>query len=224
MQQTNCHPFRHGKLAVDAQRARSATSATVKRDLAARGRPDRCFPTIEGSTDSEVLFYLALTFGLARRPAGGGRAGGRVRRGTAGAAHGVEHPIQMTIATTDGETVWAFRYSSEGKSRSLFYQHATSRRCGTSTRTTRCSTGSPTTPAWWSPSRWGTCRAHGVSWTDALEFSWIISMTCRSRLLRLLECGTMTLPLMLNFKQRLDLLSMDLHSLPRLPELAWVNS
>jgi predicted glutamine amidotransferase len=38
-----------------------------------------------------------------------------------GRKHGIEHPIQMTIATTDGESVWAFRYSSEGKSRSLYY-------------------------------------------------------------------------------------------------------
>jgi predicted glutamine amidotransferase len=38
-----------------------------------------------------------------------------------GRRHGVEHPIQMTVATTDGTRVWAFRYSSEGKSRSLFY-------------------------------------------------------------------------------------------------------
>ncbi len=27
----------------------------------------------------------------------------------------------MTVATTDGESLWAFRYSSEGSSRSLFY-------------------------------------------------------------------------------------------------------
>ena len=27
----------------------------------------------------------------------------------------------MTVATTDGASIWAFRYSSEGKSRSLFY-------------------------------------------------------------------------------------------------------
>ncbi len=27
----------------------------------------------------------------------------------------------MTVATTDGTHVWVFRYSSEGKSRSLFY-------------------------------------------------------------------------------------------------------
>ncbi len=29
--------------------------------------------------------------------------------------------MQMTVATTDGETIWAFRYSSEGQSRSLFH-------------------------------------------------------------------------------------------------------
>jgi predicted glutamine amidotransferase len=27
----------------------------------------------------------------------------------------------MTIATTDGSTIWAFRYSSEGSSRSLYF-------------------------------------------------------------------------------------------------------
>ena len=27
----------------------------------------------------------------------------------------------MTVATTDGNSVWAFRYSSEGNSRSLFF-------------------------------------------------------------------------------------------------------
>jgi glutamine amidotransferase len=30
----------------------------------------------------------------------------------------------MTVATTDGRTIWAFRYSSEGESRSLFYSTA----------------------------------------------------------------------------------------------------
>jgi predicted glutamine amidotransferase len=32
-----------------------------------------------------------------------------------------EHPVQMTVATTDGTRTWAFRYSSEGDSRSLFF-------------------------------------------------------------------------------------------------------
>jgi glutamine amidotransferase len=75
---------------------------------------------IEGSTDSELLFYLALTLGLQDDPP---RAVelmvGLVEE--AGRRHGIEHPLQMTIATTDGASVWAFRYSSEGKSRSLYY-------------------------------------------------------------------------------------------------------
>jgi hypothetical protein len=33
----------------------------------------------------------------------------------------VPNPFQGTIATTDGESIWAFRYSSERNSRSLFY-------------------------------------------------------------------------------------------------------
>jgi predicted glutamine amidotransferase len=32
----------------------------------------------------------------------------------------------MTVAATDGTLVWAFRYSSEGQSRSLFYSTAVS--------------------------------------------------------------------------------------------------
>jgi hypothetical protein len=35
--------------------------------------------------------------------------------------HGIADPLQMTIATTSGKAVWAFRYSSEGRSRTLFY-------------------------------------------------------------------------------------------------------
>jgi glutamine amidotransferase len=78
------------------------------------------FPQILGTTDSEVLFYLALTFGLEDDPvAGVERMVGFVEE--TGRAHGIEHPIQMTVATTDGETIWAFRYSSEHDSRSLYF-------------------------------------------------------------------------------------------------------
>jgi predicted glutamine amidotransferase len=67
-----------------------------------------------------VLFFLALTYGLADDPfAAVGRAVGLVEK--VGREHGVDEPIQMTVATTDGDCVWAFRYSSEQSSRSLFY-------------------------------------------------------------------------------------------------------
>jgi len=78
------------------------------------------YPQIEGSTDTETLFFLALTFGLEDDPPGAvSRVVGFVEE--VGRRHGVEHPVQMTIGTADGKNVWAFRYSSEGKSRSLFY-------------------------------------------------------------------------------------------------------
>ena len=66
------------------------------------------------------MFFLALTFGLESDPITAvERMVGFVE--DAGRKHGVEHPIQMTIATTDGQSVWAFRYSSEGESRSLYF-------------------------------------------------------------------------------------------------------
>jgi glutamine amidotransferase len=93
--------------------------AEVKRDLTLSVDP-ALFPEIEGSTDSELLFFLALTFGLEDDPPGAvERAVGLVE--ATGRRHGVEHPIQMTVATSDGERLWAFRYSSEGRSRSLFH-------------------------------------------------------------------------------------------------------
>jgi predicted glutamine amidotransferase len=91
----------------------------VKRDLALAVDPT-LYPSIEGSTDSELFFFLALTLGLEDDPPGAvERAVGLIEE--TGRRHGVEHPIQMKVATSDGEQVWGFRYSSEGQSRSLFY-------------------------------------------------------------------------------------------------------
>jgi predicted glutamine amidotransferase len=118
VQQTNCHPFRHGKwLWVHNGLVRDWF--TVKRDLALAVDP-ALYPLIEGSADSEVLFFLALTLGLADDPPGAvERVVGLVE--DVGRRHGVEYPFQGSIATTDGERLWAFRYSTEGKSRSLYY-------------------------------------------------------------------------------------------------------
>ena len=91
----------------------------VKRDLTFAVDP-ALYPEIEGTTDSELLFHLALTFGLEDDPPRAvERAIGLVE--SVGHEHGIEYPFQGTIATTDGERIWAFRYSSERKSRSLFY-------------------------------------------------------------------------------------------------------
>jgi predicted glutamine amidotransferase len=118
VQQTNCHPFRYGRwLWVHNGLVRDFH--LIKRDLAL-AVDESLYSSIEGSTDSEVLFYLALTLGLEDDPPGAvARMVGLVEE--VGRRHGIEHPIQMTIGTADGNSVWAFRYSSEGKSRSLYY-------------------------------------------------------------------------------------------------------
>ncbi|GGO87652.1 class II glutamine amidotransferase [Wenjunlia tyrosinilytica] len=118
VQETNCHPFRHGRwlwmhngAVVDFHRFR--------RELVLRIDPS-LFNAVEGTTDSEVLFFLALTLGLEEDPPGAvERMVGLVE--TIGRANGVENPVQMTVATGDGEMLWGFRYSSEHRSRSLFY-------------------------------------------------------------------------------------------------------
>jgi glutamine amidotransferase len=118
VQQTNCHPFRRGRwlwmhngLVGDFHR--------VKRDLVLHVDP-ALYPELQGSSDSETFFFLALTYGLEDDPPRAvEQAVGLIEE--IGREHGVEHPIQMTVATTDGSRVWAFRYSSEGTSRSLFY-------------------------------------------------------------------------------------------------------
>jgi predicted glutamine amidotransferase len=121
IQQTNCHPFRHENWLWMHNGAIRGFSE-IKRDLAFAVEPS-LFPFIEGSTDTELFFYLALTFGLRDDPPSAvERAVGFIEQ--VGYAHGIEHPMQMTVATTDGGRTWAFRYSSEHDSRSLFYSTA----------------------------------------------------------------------------------------------------
>ena len=118
VQQTNCHPFRHGRW-LWMHNGLIHEFLHVKRDLLLAVDPE-LFPEIEGTTDSELLFHLALTLGLEDDPPQAvQRAIGLVE--ATGHKHGVEFPFQGTIATTDGECVWAFRDSREGRSRSLFF-------------------------------------------------------------------------------------------------------
>jgi predicted glutamine amidotransferase len=118
VQQTNCHPFRYGKW-LWMHNGLIGDWLTVKRDLVLAVDP-ALYPLIEGTTDSEALFFLALTLGLEDDPPGAvERAIGLVE--DIGHRHGVQYPFQGTIATSNGERIWAFRYSSEGKSRSLYF-------------------------------------------------------------------------------------------------------
>jgi predicted glutamine amidotransferase len=118
VQQSNCHPFRFGRW-LWMHNGSLAGFRAVKRDLL-MAVDASLYPQIEGSTDTETLFFLALTFGLTDDPpAAVARAVGFVE--DVGRRNGVEYPVHMTVATSDGESIWVFRYSSEKATSSLYY-------------------------------------------------------------------------------------------------------
>jgi glutamine amidotransferase len=123
VQETNAHPFRFGRW-LFMHNGLVRDYAKVRRDLLLAIDPG-LIPAIEGSADSELLFFLALTFGLEHDPVTAlERMAGFVE--AVGASHGVEHPLQMTVAATDGERIVAARYSSERDSRTLYVSTAIS--------------------------------------------------------------------------------------------------
>ncbi len=118
IQKTNCHPFRYGRW-LWMHNGFIREFARLKREIAFDVAP-ALYPFIEGSTDSELFFYLALTLGLETDPPGAvARAVHRIEE--IGRGHGVENPMRMSVATSDGVRLWAFRYSTEGNSPSLFF-------------------------------------------------------------------------------------------------------
>ena len=66
VQQTNCHPFRHDRW-LFVHNGLISGFAKLRRDLLLAVDTE-LFSGVAGSTDSETLFYLALTQGLERDP------------------------------------------------------------------------------------------------------------------------------------------------------------
>ena len=66
VQQTNCHPFRRGNW-LFVHNGYIAGFHAIRRDLMLAIRPEQ-FPDVQGSTDTEVVFHLALTLGLESNP------------------------------------------------------------------------------------------------------------------------------------------------------------
>ena len=121
VQRSNCHPFRHENW-LFMHNGSIGGFHQMKRDLVLEIDP-ALYLDLEGSTDSETLFYLALTFGLVDDPVGAmERAVGFVE--DVADRHGIERSLQVSAATSDGESVWAFRYSSIGQTRTLFFSTA----------------------------------------------------------------------------------------------------
>jgi glutamine amidotransferase len=117
VQETNCHPFREGRWLL-VHNGYIAELATLRRDLMLAVDPER-FPRIHGSTDTEVVFQLALSFGLEDDPIEALERTVGFIEATA-REHGIGAAVQGTFGVADGDMLWAVRYASEGVPRSLF--------------------------------------------------------------------------------------------------------
>jgi len=118
VQQSNCHPFRYGHW-LFVHNGAIEGFPEIKRELAML--VDRkLYSEIGGTTDSELMFYLALTFGLESDPFTALEiTAGVIEK--AGHDHGIEYPLHMTLGLADGQRLLAARYSSDGTPPTLFH-------------------------------------------------------------------------------------------------------
>jgi predicted glutamine amidotransferase len=114
----NCHPFAHGKY-MFMHNGQIGGYATIRRKLEAM-IPDRFYDARVGTTDSEALFLLALNY------IDQGASPGAALEQAVGTAFqlmqdaGIKDALRCAAALTDGETLYALRWSSDSKPPTLY--------------------------------------------------------------------------------------------------------
>jgi glutamine amidotransferase len=118
---SNCHPFSHGKW-LFMHNGQIGGYDKLRRRLEAL-IDDDYYPYRLGTTDSELLFYMLFSRGLERDPLTA------ITKSVAGinrdrAALGIETPFRITATLTDGDTIYAIRYSTDEAPPSLYWSRA----------------------------------------------------------------------------------------------------
>src|SRR3546814_21013766 len=85
--------------------------------------PDRYYGHRQGTTDSEVLFYLLFGNGLEDDPVAALSAT-LAEVQAAMAEEGVEEPLRFTAALSDGRSIYAVRHASDQAPPSLYWRAA----------------------------------------------------------------------------------------------------
>ena len=121
VQRSNSHPFRYQRWTFQ-HNGEISGFGRIKRQLQFAVRED-LFPCIEGTTDSETAFYLALSFGLDQDPKS-------AMEGMVGFVEqaqrevGIDEPFRLTCAFSDGEALYAVRHATRGTPKTLYYNRS----------------------------------------------------------------------------------------------------
>ena len=115
----NCHPFSSGR-SMFMHNGQIGGYQTIRRRLDTM-ISEEFYADRLGTTDTEAMFLIALSLGLAKDPIGAietmlTQVLAEMRRA------GIEAPLRFTAAFTDGNAVWAFRWASDGDPASLYFE------------------------------------------------------------------------------------------------------
>ncbi|BDA86866.1 class II glutamine amidotransferase [Aureimonas sp. SA4125] len=115
----NCHPFAvgrhlfmHNGQVGSYDRLRRRVDALI---------PDDLYPLRKGTSDSEAIFLAAMGLGLDDDPVSAVCA---TLQAITLATEGEDAPLRFAAVHTDGETLYAYRWASDGRPPSLYWRHA----------------------------------------------------------------------------------------------------
>ncbi|HAY32841.1 MAG TPA: class II glutamine amidotransferase [Ignavibacteria bacterium] len=117
VQETNCHPFRYNTW-LFMHNGQIAQFEFLRQKLLSLISPEY-FNDLYGSTDSEVMFYLALTYGLEENVTSAISKMVKVIK-SEGMKVNVSGDLWMSLAISDGKSLWGFRYGSVDSGPSLY--------------------------------------------------------------------------------------------------------
>lgn len=117
----NCHPFAVGRWCF-MHNGQIAGYDRLRRQLDAL-LPDELYRYRLGTTDSEIMFLLALALGLDSDPAAAIARMAGWMEGLARQA-GLDANLKLTAAFADGQQVYAVRYATHGDAPTLYHRRA----------------------------------------------------------------------------------------------------
>ncbi|MBC8129783.1 MAG: class II glutamine amidotransferase [Rhizobiaceae bacterium] len=116
----NCHPFAVGRH-LFMHNGQVGGYDTLRRRVDAL-IPDALYPLRKGTSDSEAIFLAAMGRGLDTDPVSAIAGTLADIVAVTGTGPGADNPLRFAAVHTDGETLYAYRWASDGKPPSLYWR------------------------------------------------------------------------------------------------------